>query len=49
MADQPVMPCEQVLLMSFQGNADVDSGRSSQYVAKYVGYITSDTEKSEKE
>ncbi len=27
-ADQPVMTAEQVLLVSFQGNADVDSGRS---------------------
>ncbi len=32
MADQPVMSCEQVLLVYFQGNADMDSGRSSQYI-----------------
>ncbi len=32
MADQPVMTGEQVLHVSFQGNADLDSGRSSQYL-----------------
>ncbi len=36
MADQPVMSCEQVLLVHFQGNADVDSGRSSQYIYIYI-------------
>ncbi len=32
MADQPVMTGEQVLLVSFHGNADLDSGRSSLYI-----------------
>ncbi len=32
MADQPVMSCEQVLLVYFQGNADMHSGRSSQVI-----------------
>ncbi len=36
MADQPMMSCEQVLLVHFQGNADMDSGRSSQYIYIYI-------------
>ncbi len=40
MADQPVMSCEQVLLVHFQGNADVDSGRSSQYIYIYIYIYT---------
>ncbi len=30
-----MMSCEQVLLVHFQGNADMDSGRSSQYIYLY--------------
>ncbi len=39
MADQPVMTGEQVLLVSFQDNAYLDSGHSSQVI--YAGLLQS--------